>query len=67
MSEQHNIWSQEVKNKMKEKGWNNTDLAQVSGVSRATISEMFRYGKGSDGLKLRVSRSLGVTISWKEV
>lgn len=64
---QHSVWALEVKNKMKEKGWNNTDLAQIVGVSRATISEMFKYGKGSDELKLRVSRNLGVLTTWKEV
>lgn len=65
MSEQHQVWSSEVRDKLNEKGWSNADLAQVVGVSRATISELFRYGKGSDDLKLRVSRKLGITTSWE--
>ncbi|MCW6665448.1 helix-turn-helix transcriptional regulator [Aerococcaceae bacterium NML191219] len=65
MSEQHKTWAQEAKEKMKEKGWRNADLAKIFDVSRTTISELFKYGKGSDNLKRQVSRRLGVKASWK--
>ncbi|CYU88617.1 phage protein [Streptococcus suis] len=38
MSQQHQKWLDLVKERMQQKGWNRSDLAQVAGVSSSMIT-----------------------------
>ena len=64
MSQQHKKWTQLVKDRLQEEQMTQTHLARSCGVSKATISEMLKYGKGSDRLKNRVSDVLHIEDSW---
>ena len=68
MSTQHKKWNELVKQKMAERNWNNADLAQSIGFKRTSsvITELFNLGKGSDDLKLKISRKLGISESWEK-
>lgn len=66
MSQQHQLWIDEVKAKLREKQWTQSDLAQVANVTPTAVSEMFKYGKGSNELKLKISKLLNITISWNK-
>lgn len=66
MSQQHLIWLDEVKTKLDVKEWSKSDLAQVVGVSPSMITQLFDNGKGSDDLKLRISKKLGVREPWEK-
>ena len=41
-----------------------THLARACGVKKPTISELLKYGKGSDKLKNRVCDVLGIDETW---
>ena len=47
MSQQQKLWVALVKEQLYNLGWSQTQLAESVGVAKATISELFRYGKGS--------------------
>jgi len=64
MSQQHKKWIDLVKQRMEEKGWNRSDLATVVGVSPATIALLLKEGRGSDDLKLEVTKKLSIQESW---
>ncbi|HEM5623309.1 XRE family transcriptional regulator [Streptococcus suis] len=64
MSKQHKKWIQLVKDKLNEEQMTQTHLARSCGVAKATISELLKYGKGSDKLKNRVSDVLHIDESW---
>ena len=64
MSQQHQKWIQLVENKLMDKQITKTHLARSCGVSKSTISELLKYGKGSDKLKNRVCDVLGIDESW---
>ena len=68
MSTQHQKWNELVKQKMAERNWNNADLAQAIGFKRTSsvITELFKIGKGSDDLKLKISKKLGISESWEK-
>lgn len=68
MSTQHQKWNELVKQKMAERNWNNADLAQAIGFKRTSsvITELFSIGKGSDDLKLKISKKLGISESWEK-
>lgn len=68
MSTQHQKWNELVKQKMAERNWNNADLAQAIGFKRTSsvITELFNTGKGSDDLKLKISKKLGISESWEK-
>lgn len=66
MSQQHLIWLDEVKTKLDVKDWSKSDLAQVVGVTPSMITQLFDNGKGSDDLKLRISKKLGVREPWEK-
>lgn len=66
MSQQHLIWLAEVKTKLDVKDWSKSDLAQVVGVTPSMITQLFDNGKGSDDLKLRISKKLGVREPWEK-
>lgn len=51
MSQQHQKWIQLVKDKLNSEGMTQTHLAHACGVKKPTISELLKYGKGSDRLK----------------
>lgn len=64
MSQQHLKWVQLVRDKLAEKEMTQTHLARAVGVKKSTISELLKYGKGSDRLKNRVCDVLGIEESW---
>lgn len=66
MSQQHKKWIEIVKEKIKNRGWSQTDLAIVIGVSPSAITQLFKYGKGSDDLKLRINKKLRISESWEK-
>ena len=66
MSQQHKKWIEIVKEKIKNRGWSQTDLAIVIGVSPSAITQLFKDGKGSDDLKLRINKKLKISESWEK-
>ena len=66
MSQQHKKWNEIVKEQLKKRGWSQTDLAIVIGVSPSAITQLFRDGKGSDDLKLRINKKLRISESWEK-
>lgn len=64
MSQQHQKWLELVKQKMEQKSWSKSDLAQVCGVSPAMITRLLNEGHGSDNFKLLVSKKLNIRESW---
>lgn len=66
MSQQHKKWIEIVKEKIKNRGWSQTDLAIVIGVSPSAITQLFKDGKGSDDLKLRINKKLRILESWEK-
>lgn len=64
MSQQHQKWIQLVKAKLEEEQMTQTHLARACGVAKATISELLKYGKGSDKLKNKVADVLRIDESW---
>lgn len=67
MSQQHKKWIQLVKDKLNSEGMTQTHLARACGVKKPTISELLKYGKGSDRLKNRVCDVLGIDESWVDL
>ncbi|HEQ4428421.1 TPA: helix-turn-helix transcriptional regulator [Streptococcus pyogenes] len=65
MSQQHQIWIDLVKEKMSQKGWNRSDLAQVAGVSATMISRLLNEGHGSYEFKKHISDKLGIREPWE--
>lgn len=64
MNPQLQKWIQLVKDKLHEREMPRGDLAKACGVANATISELLKYGKGSDKLKNKVSDVLSIDESW---
>lgn len=67
MSQQHKKWIQLVKERLQEEQMTQTHLARSCGVAKATISELLKYGKGSDKLKNRVCDVLRISDSWVDL
>lgn len=67
MSQQHQKWIQLVKDKLNSEGMTQTHLARACGVKKPTISELLKYGKGSDRLKNRVCDVLGIDETWVDL
>ncbi|CYV35459.1 helix-turn-helix transcriptional regulator [Streptococcus suis] len=65
MSQQHQKWLDLVKERMQQKGWNRSDLAQVAGVSSSMITRLLNEGHGSDDLKKHISDKLGIREPWE--
>ena len=55
-----------VEEELHKRGWTRSDLATVVGVSPAMITQMFKNGKGSDNLKLRINKKLRISESWEK-
>ena len=67
MSAQHQKWANLVKERLAEKKWTQSDLAQAVGLdSPGTISDLLKKGKGSVELKLKVSKLLGIREPWEK-
>lgn len=66
MSQQHKRWNSLVEEALEKRGWSRSDLATVVGVSPATITQLFKEGKGSDDLKLRINKKLRINESWEK-
>ena len=61
------LWKDLVSKRLKEKGWSQTNLAQVVGVTPATISRLLKEDDfGTPDLKVAVSNALNITESWTE-
>lgn len=67
MSQQHKKWIRLVKDKLNSEGMTQTHLARACGVKKSTISELLKYGKGSDKLKNRVCDVLRIDETWVEL
>ena len=67
MSQQHQKWIQIVKVKLNSEVMTQTHFARACGVKKPTISELLKYGKGSDRLKNRVCDVLGIDESWVDL
>ena len=65
MSQQHRKWIELVKGQIEKRGWSQTDLAIVVGVSPSAITQLFKDGKGSDDLKLRINKKLQISEPWE--
>lgn len=65
MSQQHHKWIEFVKERIEQRGWSQTDLATVVGVSPSAITQLLKDGKGSDDLKLRINKKLRISESWE--
>lgn len=66
MSQQHRKWNELVKERIEKRGWSQTDLAIVVGVSPSAITQLLKGGKGSDDLKLRINKKLRINESWEK-
>lgn len=66
MSQQHRKWIELVEEELHKHGWTRSDLATVVGVSPSMITQMFKNGKGSDDLKLRINKKLQISESWEK-
>ncbi|MGT2911336.1 transcriptional regulator [Streptococcus cameli] len=64
MSQQHQKWIDLVKKRLHERGWSQTDLAIVLGVTPAMVTRLLNEGHGSDDLKLKVNKKLRISESW---
>lgn len=64
MSQQHKKWIELVKQRLNEKGWSQSDLAMVIGVTPAAINRLIKEGHGSDSLKLEITKKLSISDSW---
>ena len=62
MSQQHKKWIELVKQRLNEKGWSQSDLATVIGVTPAAINRLLKEGHGS--LKLEITKKLSISDSW---
>ena len=60
MSQKQKIWIALVKERLYNLGWTQTQLAEAVGVTKSTISELLKYGKGSRKLKDNISKVLDI-------
>lgn len=60
MSQKQKIWIALVKERLYNLDWTQTQLAEAVGVTKSTISELFKYGKGSRKLKDNISKVLDI-------
>ena len=60
MSQKQKIWIALVKERLYNLEWTQTQLAGAVGVTKSTISELFKYGKGSRKLKDNISKVLDI-------
>lgn len=65
MSQQFNTWLRDVQDKLEIEKWSKSDLAQVVGVTPSMITQLFDNGKGSDRLKLKISKKLNIRTPWE--
>ena len=66
MGQQHKRWNALVEEALDKRGWSRSDLAIVVGVSPAAITQLLKEGKGSDDLKLRISKKFRINESWEK-
>ncbi|HEL1990100.1 TPA: XRE family transcriptional regulator [Streptococcus suis] len=55
-----------IKTRLIELDMKQSELAQSVNVSSSVISELLRYGKGSDNVKQNVATVLGIENPWKK-
>lgn len=66
MSQQHRKWIELVKERIEKRGWSQTELSIVVGVSPSAITQLLKDGKGSDDLKLRINKKIRINESWEK-
>ncbi|MBS7863782.1 XRE family transcriptional regulator [Streptococcus suis] len=55
-----------IKTRLIELDMKQSELAQSVNVSSSVISELLRYGKGSDNVKQNVATVLGIKNPWEK-
>lgn len=55
-----------IKTRLIELDMKQSELAKSVNVSSSVISELLRYGKGSDNVKQNVATVLGIENPWKK-
>lgn len=58
MNTEFEKYKRDIDVKLAYKGWKRKDLAKACGVSSATISDLFRYNKGSQALRNKIKEVL---------
>ena len=56
-----------IKTRLIELDMTQTELAKQVSVASSVISELLRYGKGSDTVKEKVSEVLGIENPWAKI
>ena len=56
-----------IKTRLIELGMTQAELAKQVPVASSVISELLRYGKGSDTVKEKVSEVLGIENPWAKI
>lgn len=67
MSKELRIIKAKIKTRLIELDMTQTELAKQVPVAGSVISELLRYGKGSDTVKEKVSEVLGIDNPWAKI
>lgn len=67
MSKELKIIKAKIKTRLIELDMTQAELAKHVPVARSVISELLRYGKGSDTVKEKVSEVLGIENPWAKI
>ena len=65
MSKELKIIKAKIKTRLIEMDMTQTELAKQVPVSSSVISELLKYGKGSDYVKEKITDVLGIENPWK--
>lgn len=65
MSKELKIIKAKIKTRLIEMDMTQAELAKQVSVSSSAISELLKYGKGSDHLKEKITDVLGVENPWR--
>nr|DAU49854.1 MAG TPA: SOS-response transcriptional repressor [Caudoviricetes sp.] len=65
MSKELKIIKAKIKTRLIELDMTQAELAKHVPVARSVISELLRYGKGSESLKEKVADVLGIENPWR--
>ena len=65
MSKELKIIKAKIKTRLIELDMTQTELAKQASVTSSVISELLKYGKGSDHVKEKVVDILGIENPWK--
>ena len=65
MSKELKIIKAKIKTRLIELDMTQSELAKQVSVASSVISELLKYGKGSDSVKEKVADALGIKNPWK--